>query len=312
MCRILSCAFFWYINFLSHNLFNRILQKNWKLLDLLNTTADYLKQKNIENARLNAELMLAAILNIDRIRLYVEFERPITDDELTRYRSLIARRSRREPLQYILGQTEFMGLPFDVNPAVLIPRPETEILCEEILKLKDNNTSLTSLLDIGTGSGCIAISIAHYWPVLTATAIDFSGEALDTAKKNAQLNKVQNITFLKNDILTDRQDQQIETHYSIIVSNPPYIAQTEMNDLQSEVKDFEPRAALTDEADGLKFYKRIFELLSSKQLTCDYCFLEISGSFPEKIKAQAREFNFTDYQVIKDLNGIDRVLKIRF
>jgi release factor glutamine methyltransferase len=123
---------------------------------------------------------------------------------------------------------------------------------------------------------------------------------------------VENITFLKHDILSDNPDEQLEKHYSIIVSNPPYIAQDEMDTLQPEVKDFEPRLALTDEADGLKFYDKIFSLMSTKQLSCDYCFLEMSGSFPEKIIARARHFNFNNYQVIRDLNGIDRVLKIKF
>ncbi|MCB0284463.1 MAG: peptide chain release factor N(5)-glutamine methyltransferase [Calditrichae bacterium] len=287
------------------------MEKTWKILDLLNTTTDYLKQKSIENARLNAELLLADVLNIERLHLYVEFERPVAEKELSAYRSRISRRVRREPLQYILGRTEFMGLPFYVDSSVLIPRPETEILCEEVLKLQNKNGQISTLLDIGTGSGCIAVSLAHLWPGLQVTAIDYSTEALETAKKNALLNKVDNITFLQQNIFQTGQGSQLEKAFSIIVSNPPYISKDEMKGLQKEVADFEPRIALTDEADGMQFYTHILKMLSSQSLKCDYCFLEMSGSFPEKIVKTAELSGFSDLNVIKDLNGIDRVLKIK-
>ena len=157
--------------------------KQWKLLDLLNTSANYLKDKNIDSHRLNAEHLLAHVLKLKRMDLYLLFERPISRDELDQYRGLIRRRAKKEPLQYIIGETEFMGFPFKVSEAVLIPRPETEMLIEAILKLKDSLPGKINLLDVGTGSGCIAISLAALWENLTVCASDISDSALDIAVK---------------------------------------------------------------------------------------------------------------------------------
>ena len=287
------------------------MEKTWKVLDLLNTTTDFLKQKNIENARLNAELMLASVLNLNRVHLYVEFERPLKIDELSLYRTYVSRRIKNEPLQYILGETEFMGLPFKVNPSVLIPRPETEILCEEILKLKNRLKPPVNVLDIGTGSGCIAVSIASLWPETQVVAIDISTEAIDTARANARMNKVENITFLRKNLFSEWTENTVPKNYSVIVSNPPYIARREMDGLQNEVKDYEPHIALTDDEDGLKFYRQIFSMIKSKTFKAEFALLEMSGAIPEKIIDEAGKCNFYKMEVIKDLTGIDRVLKIK-
>ena len=164
--------------------------QTWKVIDLLKTTADFFKQKNIENPRLNAEVLLAHTLKIERIKLYVEFERLLTEKELGQFRDHVSRRNKNEPLQYIIGSTEFMGLPFLVDPSVLIPRPETEALVEEVLKLKESYPDKATILDVGTGSGCIAISIAHFWESAKVTGTDISNESLETAIKNSIINKI--------------------------------------------------------------------------------------------------------------------------
>lgn len=286
-------------------------EKTWKVIDLLKTTADFFKQKNIENPRLNAEIILADTLNCDRVNLYINFERPLSEKELSNYRVQVARRSKYEPLQYIIGKTEFMGLPFLVNPSVLIPRPETEILIDEILKLKTDSSQKESVLDIGTGSGCIAVSLAYYWKELAVTAIDISKKAVETARENATLNNISTINFFEMDIFSLTESSIINRNYDIIISNPPYISQSEFNSLQPEVKNYEPEIALTDFNDGLKFYIYILDSLQRGLINAKFLMFEMSGSQPEKIVAEAKMRNFKDITIIKDYNNIDRVLKIK-
>ena len=285
--------------------------QSWKVVDLLKTTTDFFKQKQIENPRLNAEILLGHVLKLSRVNLYVQFERPLSPDELNRFRGYVSRRSKNEPLQYITGQTEFMGLPFKVNPNVLIPRPETEILCEEILKLKESYNAKTKILDIGTGSGCIAISLAHFWNTADIVAIDISSMALETALENSVINHTENVTFTEQDVFSIGRNRELVKDYEIILANPPYIAKNELDTLQKEVTDFEPQIALTDFDDGLRFYKHIMDLVSDDILTCSWLFFEMSGSQPEKIVAEAKRRNFTNITVINDLAGIKRVLKIQ-
>lgn len=288
-----------------------VKNQSWKVVELLKTTTDFFKQKQIENPRLNAEVLLAHVLNKSRINLYIEFERPISDGEFTVFREYVSRRSKNEPLQYITGFTEFMGLHFKVNPSVLIPRPETEILCEEILKLQSSYNGPANILDIGTGSGCIAISLAHFWQMSKVTGIDVSSEALNTAKENALLNKNINLNFIQQDVFTIKENKDFPRNFNIVVSNPPYIAKDELSTVQNEVKNFEPQIALTDFGDGLIFYKHILDLMEEEKLQCDFLFFEMSGSQPKKIVAEVKKRNFTEMTVIKDLTGISRVLKIQ-
>ena len=177
-------------------------QKTWKVIEILKTTTDFFTSKQIENPRLNAEQLLASVLEITRVQLYVQFERMLTQNEITEYRELIRRRSNNEPLQYILGETEFMSLPFKVTPAALIPRPETELLIEKIIESVNNSVLKNpSIIDIGTGSGCMAISLAYHLKKCKITATDVSKEALDLAKSNALLNEIDFIDFTNHDIL---------------------------------------------------------------------------------------------------------------
>ncbi len=286
--------------------------QSWKLIDLLKTTSAFFQKKNIENSRLNAERLLAHVLNMDRVSLYVHFDRPILPAELDSYRRAVSRRAKGEPLQYILGQTEFMGFPFIVTPDVLIPRPETEILCEEVLKLREHEKDAT-LLDIGTGSGCIPISLARLWPSARSVALDVSDKALAVAEKNKQLNAVNgelNLAFYQKDLFSVWPDERFENQFTAVISNPPYIAMDEMAGLQTEVRDHEPEIALTDGANGLRFYKRILELVSNQTIKTKYIFLEMSGSQTARIRDLAESHSFQNITSVPDLNGIGRVLKI--
>lgn len=278
---------------------------SWKIVDLLKTTTQYFTEKKIENPRLNAELLLADILHFERIRLYVDYDRPLSESELNRYRKAVARRAKQEPLQYIIGQTEFMGLPFHVSPNVLIPRPETEILCETLLQKKWQGP----FLEIGTGSGCIAISLAHSMPESTFWAMDICAEALSVAQENSTLNNTTNITFVEKDLFSNWPDSRLPQSFTCIISNPPYIAEGEMHTLDKEVEGFEPHIALTDFADGLRFYKAIFELVKTEKVITEHILLEMSGSQPEKIISLAQSYGWQT-AVTDDLTGIKRVLHV--
>jgi release factor glutamine methyltransferase len=283
-------------------------KKTWTVLDILNVTTEYFKKNYFENPRLNAERLLSHVLNIDRVNLYLQFERILSNDETHVYRSLVKRRSENEPLQYIIGQTEFMGLPFNVNQHVLIPRPETELLVETVLDLQNKLIrDQVNIWDIGTGSGCIGISLAHFWPDCWVTATDNSDSALEIAETNAQLNEVQNILFKKHDILLEETAPENNTH--IIVSNPPYISKSESANLAKEIVDYEPISALTDFKDGLEFYRRILALID-KLKGCKFVIIEMSGTQTENILSLVKSYDYSNIEIINDLNQIPRILKL--
>lgn len=280
------------------------------ILEIINKTTQFFKQKNIEDPRLNTERLLSALLNIDRVQLYLQYDRLMTRNETEMFRNFVRRRAENEPLQYIIGETEFMGLRFQVNPDVLIPRPETEILIEKILSLRESQSVMNpTVWDIGTGSGCIAVSLAHYWPECNIIASDVSEPSLGVAKENAILNRVEgNINFIQHDILKDPAELIAQT--DIIVSNPPYISLDEYENLGDEIRLFEPKMALTDNSEGLMFYERIFSLIEDGH-RCKFILVELSGTQTEKIIQFAGQFKFAGVDVYTDLNDIARILQIK-
>jgi release factor glutamine methyltransferase len=226
------------------------LTERWTVLKLLQWTADYFAGKEIESARLEAELLLAATLDLDRVGLYINFERPLEVAELKAFRERVRRRALREPVQYILGETEFWSLPFNVGPAVLVPRADTEILVEEALARIDGPARI---LDVGTGSGAIAVALAHEKPELQVMAIDCSEPALVIARGNALRNGVaERVTCLAGDLAALPSGP-----FEMVVSNPPYIPTTDLAQLMPEVRDYEPRLALDGGADGLNAYRQL-------------------------------------------------------
>jgi len=285
------------------------VKKQWKIIDILNTTTEYFTRKNISDPRLNAERLLSHLLQLERIQLYLQFDRTLQAEEVSRFRLLVERRAQREPLQYITGQTEFMGLVFQVSPAALIPRPETEILVERTLELrkKFERTDIT-IWDIGTGSGCIAIALAKLWPGCRIIATDISEAALQLAQKNAELNEVAGqISFIRHDIF---QPAALSAkNIDILVSNPPYISLDELPDLDEEIRRYEPENALTDYGSGLLFYRQIFELVNT-ELSIKYLMLELSGLNQDKIINLAKQFNYEYINTHRDNNDIIRILEI--
>lgn len=226
------------------------------VLEVIKKSSEFLAKKGVDSPRLQTELLLAHLLKLPRMKLYLNFERLLSPSELDALRALVMRRAQREPLQHIVGSTSFCGLEMVVNKAVLVPRPETELLAEMGWHfLSTFNPQPSTALDFGTGSGCIAIALAAKCPTVRITAIDVSDDALAVAKQNAAANKVSELIEFRrgNGFATLNSGDK----FDLIVSNPPYIVSEEIATLQPEVRDFDPRGALDGGVDGLDFYRTL-------------------------------------------------------
>ncbi len=288
-------------------------QKKWTLIELLNTTADYLLEKEFEDARLNAELLLGHALGLSRVELYTNFDRPLTSDEINTCRVLLKRRTAHEPIQHILGETEFFSLPFKVSPESLIPRPETELLVEKTIGLCSNNYSDKEdiqILDVGTGSGCIAVAIVKNIDNATVTAVDISHDALKIAYGNAQAPEV-DITFNELDALKPWPTNLLDS-FDIVVCNPPYIGFSEYEHLDREIKDYEPKVSLLGGNDGLDFYRKFSNILPTLLKPNAYAFFEIGERQAGGVKNIFTDAGFSGLQIYDDLAGKNRVVKMHW
>jgi release factor glutamine methyltransferase len=228
----------------------------WTVKALLSWTTDYLHKKGVEprEARLEAQVLLGHVLSCPRIELVARSDEEPSDDQKARFRDLIRQRVEGWPVAYLVGRREFYLLPFEVTPAVLIPRPDTETLVLEALRLLKGQPS-PRVLDLGTGSGCIAVSLAHQCKGATVAAVDVSPDALEVARRNADRHGVADrVSFHQGDLFAPLP---AGAAYDLIVSNPPYVTPTELAGLAPEVRDHEPRVALDGGPDGLAFYRRI-------------------------------------------------------
>jgi len=276
----------------------------WTLQALLLWCSKYFSDKALPTPRLDAELLLAFALKLRRIDLYLQFDRPMSDAELACVKAFIKRRAAGEPTAYIIGQKEFYSRPFSVTKDVLIPRPDTEILVDEILKFVANKAHG---LEIGLGSGCIAITLLAERPEFTLTAIDISEAALAVAKTNAEVHGVlARLTLTHQDFLTDTATA--ETLFDFLVSNPPYIKQSELADLPMSVKDFEPHLALDGGVDGLVFYHAIAERAKTLVKSGGFVAVEIGDDQGEAVSALFTQSGLNSVTVKKDLAGLDRVV----
>ena len=274
------------------------------VLESLKLSTDYLEKKGIESPRLNAELLLADILNCKRIDLYLKFDQPLKEDEIDKYREWISRRGKYEPLQYLTGKVEFYGLNFKVTPDVLIPRPETEILVEEVIKYCKDKPGL-KILDIGTGSGNIPVALMKNTSGNEMVSLDVSSNALEIARYNAALNGIgEEIKFILSDINYFNAEPG---QFDIIVSNPPYISLKEYADLQKEITGHEPLIALTDSNDGLDFYRIIAEKSKILLKRGGHIFLEIGQGQKEEVEKILSLNNFTNIIFIRDYQQIERI-----
>jgi len=257
-----------------------------------------------------AEMLFAGILNCSRLDLYLNKDLYLDKDKLAFISSALKRRISGESIEYILGKTEFMGLEFKVNKDVFIPRPETEILVETVMKYSYGVQCIAysaEILDLGTGSGCIAVSLAKFLPNSKISALDISMEALKLAQYNASLNNVSDkISFMHSDLFA--QYAMRNTQYDIIVSNPPYIPTSEIDTLQPEIK-YEPRIALDGGKDGLDFYRKIISQAPVYLREGSFLIMEIGFNQAAGVKNIFQNSgNFEIIEVVRDYNNIDRVI----
>ena len=253
-------------------------------------------------------LILENKQQLKRIDLALQHDLTFSEDEIKIWNAILEQLKNEIPVQYLLGKTSFYGLDFEVNTNVLIPRPETEELVDWIIKSNqvDQNSKGLKILDIGTGSGCIAISLANYIPNAKVFAIDVSESALDTAKKNAESNKVE-VTFTNKNIL---ETVDLEQQYDIIVSNPPYVRNLEKEEIKKNVLDNEPHLALfVEDDDALIFYRKIAELAQKNLSENGQLFFEINQYLGQEMINLLEEMNFKNIELRKDIYGNDRMIR---
>jgi release factor glutamine methyltransferase len=272
-------------------------------VEMIRWTAEYLAGKGVHNARLNAELLLAGMLGLKRLDLYLQFDRPLLPEELAEYRERLRRRARREPLQYIDGTAAFRDLVLKVDRRVLIPRPETERLVQEVLDWAAGRTDLHAV-DVGTGSGAIALALATEGPFARVVATDASGQALAAARENHQFVCPQApVEFCTGDLLEPLRGQRFDT----VVSNPPYIGDEESPSLDTEVRDWEPASALFAGRGGLDVIRRLVPQAAGALNPGGLLAMEIGAAQGAAVSRIIEETNaFGTPRVRPDLAGRDR------
>ena len=286
------------------------------VLETIQRSTDFLARKGVESPRLQAELLLAHVLRLPRMRLYLDFERPLAPSELDTVRELVLRRSRREPLQHIVGTTSFCGLEIAVNRHVLVPRPETELLAEAgwqylnpAAEARRDSPEPAAALDYGTGSGCLAVALAAKCANAEIHALDISPEALETAKLNAaKLGLADHIHFwLSNGF----EGLPAGARFELILSNPPYIPSAEIDTLEPEVREFDPRQALDGGVDGLDQYRRLAREAGAFLHPGGRMMLEFGDGQTEPLRALLEQENWIVERISDDYTGRPRIMIAR-
>ncbi len=272
-----------------------------KYREALDCASGCLTEAGIECAGTDSALLMQFACRIDQTYYLLHADEEMPRENATKYRELVLRRAKRIPLQYLTGEQEFMGLRFLVNESVLIPRQDTEILAEQAIRILDSRRE-ADVLDLGTGSGCLAVSIKSFCPFARVTGSDISAEALFLAEKNAELNHTE-IEWVESDVFSN-----IKGKFHVIVSNPPYIPTGDITGLMPEVRDFDPVLALDGGADGLDFYRKIFSECGTHLYPEGYLLLETGSDQGEKTAQMMRENEFEEIRMIKDYAGIIRVV----
>ncbi|MBI2793562.1 MAG: peptide chain release factor N(5)-glutamine methyltransferase [Ignavibacteria bacterium] len=279
----------------------------WTVLEIIRWGVEYFKAKDIDSPRLTIELMLCSVLGVSRISLYTQFDRPLLRDELDQLRSFVERRVKREPLQYILGEAFFFGLKFSVDRRVLIPRPETEILVDRAIRwCKTYESTELKCLDVGTGSGCIPIAVAHHALNTQWLCIDDDQASLDLAAVNAESHGFSSRIQFR---LMNFREEIPGNKFGLITMNPPYIAPTEITNLEDEVKMYEPLRALTDDSDGLHFYRRMADVANDLLSKNGMILVEVGYNQSSSVVELFEDSGFST-SVVADLSGLQRVVCI--
>ena len=277
------------------------------VLEVIQRSSDFLARKGVDSPRLQIELLLAHVLQMPRMKLYLNFERSLTDPELEAVRELVRRRGEREPLQHLVGSVSFCGFEIAVNRDVLIPRPETELLAEEAWKfLATLGAKPAAVLDFGTGSGCLAIAIAARHPAAWVQAVDVSENALNVARQNAERHGlVDRIQFHRGDGLGA---VSAGLDFNLIVSNPPYIPTNEITTLQPEVRDHDPVLALDGGVDGMNFYRRLAVECGPRLRSGGRLMLDLGAGQAAAVSDLLVANGWRVERVEKDYGGQDRIL----
>ncbi|MFN0157847.1 MAG: peptide chain release factor N(5)-glutamine methyltransferase [Bacteroidota bacterium] len=281
--------------------------QQWTVLSLIEWASAHMREKGFDESRLHVELLLAYVLQLERIHLYTNFDRPLNPEELAAFKTLFLRRLAHEPLQYIIGETSFMGFDLFVDKNVLIPRPETELLVERVVEYINRVTSdQVEVLDIGTGSGNIPVALAKFASKARITSVDVSAEALAVAARNIKRHAVNAVTLIQGDIFGDMLSGR---EFDLIISNPPYISLQEFQGLQPEVRDHEPRIATTDEDDGFKFIRRIAQLASLNLKSGGAVLIEIAYNQSANAMQLLGDAGLVEVECFPDYAGIPRIVK---
>lgn len=288
----------------------------WTIKQLLSWSQEYFFKKRIETARLDSEILLAHVLSLKRLDLYLQFDRMLTAAELSQFKTLLQRRCHHEPVAYLVGKKEFWSRNFFVSKDVLIPRPDTETLIQAVLDHfkapPSESSSLTEQarthgLEIGLGSGNIAITLLLELPDLTMTAVEISKAAIEIAGKNAAFHGVANrLQIIEGDILAGLPN--FEMHFDFIVTNPPYVSSSEMKRLPETVREHEPHLALEAGEDGLEFYKVIADLAKKNLEKDKFLAVEIGEEQGKAVTKIFGSAGCSDIRVLKDYAGQDRVI----
>jgi release factor glutamine methyltransferase len=266
---------------------------------------DLLRKSGVENPELEVSLLLSKALGINTVDIYTYPKKEVELDKVKEFKRLLERRLKREPIAYILGEKEFYSRSFIVTPDVLIPRPETEILVEEGLNII-RNISCPFVLDVGTGSGCVAVAIGCECENARIFATDISSGALWVARANSKRHRVaKKISFICADFLICFKEQS----FDIVLSNPPYIAESDFYKLESDVKDFEPKVSLLGGKDGLNCIKKIVSQAGRVLKNEGWCIIEVGANQSERVSEIFEGIGFKDVSIVKDLSGIERVIK---
>jgi len=281
------------------------MSKIWRIIDIINWAEKYFAQNQFPNPKLEIEWLLRSLLKCNKLDIYLRFEEPLDSRQLSVLRSWIKRRVKNnEPLQYITGSCEFYGRRYTVNSKVLIPRQETERLIDIVIE-KSIMIEKPDIIDVGTGSGCIASTLALEISKANVFGIDISLDALKIAEENKARLNVKNVFFYEMNILINTPFQT----YDFLISNPPYVSQKEMKNLSKEIKDFEPHIALTDFDDGLIFYHRFGEIGKEMLKFNGWIILEVGKEeHSGKVYSIFKNLHYRNLSLIKDFNGDNRVL----
>lgn len=280
------------------------------VIEVIQRSAEFLSKKGVDSPRLQIELLLAHVLKVPRLNLYLDFNRTLTEPELGTLRPMVKRRGNREPLQYIIGSTSFCGLEIHVTSAVLIPRPETELLAERAYTFLTSSAALAdkhvSFFELGTGSGCLAIALAFKCQAARGDSVDISKAALAVARENAERHQVSGrLQFLQGDGFAALAR---DLRFDLIVSNPPYIPTAEIATLAPEVRDHDPHVALDGGADGLKFYHRLAEEAGSFLRPNGKLMMEFGDGQAQEIQRILTASRWAIEKVEADYSGRPRIL----